>query len=133
MEMIHIPRLRNKELQTVGENSLRICNSIIEVKPAFDKVATTLEVFIKGMQKDKVDSHQRSVYDKKRDKYTSGLVNNIKYEKNFEHAADNAQVVADLINIVSKYTGINKMPFNEQTAATDNMLVEIKTVGWLYL
>jgi len=128
MEMIYIPRLRNKELQTVGENSLRICNALIEVKPAFDMVSATLEVFIKGMQKDKVDSQKRSIYDKKRDKYTSGLLNNIKYEKNFEHAADNAQVVADLLNIVSKYIGINKMPFNEQTAATDNMLVEIKTV-----
>lgn len=128
MDIIHIPRLRNRELQTVGENSLRICSEITEVKPAYDKANATLESFIKGMQKEKLDGQQKSVYDKKRDKYTAGFINNIKYEKNFNHTDENAAVVVDLNNVISKYTGVTRLPFNEQTAATDNMLQEVKTV-----
>ncbi len=30
--------------------------------------------------------------------------------------------------MINKYTGINKFPLNEQTAATDNLLSEIKSV-----
>lgn len=128
MEIIHIPRLRNKELQTVSENSLGICSTIPEVKPAHDKASATLQTFVKGMQKEVLDGQQRAAYDKHRDKYTSGFLSNIRYEKNFNHTDENAATVVALNNVINKYTGIARLPFNEQTAATDNMLQEVKAV-----
>ena len=73
MDIIHIPRLRNKELQTVGEDSLRICSGITEVKPAYDKADAKLKLFIEGMLKEKIDGQSKTNVDKQRDKYTSGV------------------------------------------------------------
>ncbi|WP_289053973.1 DUF6261 family protein [Carboxylicivirga marina] len=128
MEIIHFPRLRNKELQTVGENSLQICNGIPEVKPAYDKASSTLSTFVKGMQKDKNVGQSKKSYDRKRDTYTSAFIYNVKYEMSYEHNVEDTALVTALNNIIGKYAGIARLPYNEQTAATDNMLDEVQVV-----
>ncbi len=130
MELLNLPRLRHKELQTVGENSIRICSNILEVKPAVDKVQTSLDTFKQGMQKDKSNNISKKELDGERDRYTFGLLRTIQAETYFEYQdEETAQTVLKLGAIAGRYTGITRLPLNEQTAATDNLLDEIKKLN----
>lgn len=129
MELINLPRLRNQELQTVGENSIRICSAINEVTTAVDKAANSLNSFKKGMQKDTSTGISKAELDNKRDRLLYGLMLSIKAESHFPHDSTTAKTASTLINIANKYTGITRMSYNEQTAAIDNLLEEISKLG----
>jgi hypothetical protein len=130
MELLNLPRLRNKELQTIGEQSIRICGNISEVKPALEKAKASLETFKQGMQKDKSSGISKAEIDKERDRFTYGLLLNIKAETYFEYQEEaTQQAVARLAAIANKYTGITRLPLNEQTAAVDNLLDELKKLN----
>ncbi len=128
MELINLPRLRNKELQTVGENTLRICHPIPEVKPAVDKVVDALNVFKEGMQKDVALTISKSELDKVRDKLLIGFTTTVKAETYYPHNDGVSKLVASIDNIVNKYNGIARYRYNEETAAIDNMLDELNQV-----
>ncbi|WP_439182665.1 DUF6261 family protein [Carboxylicivirga taeanensis] len=126
MELLNLPRLRNKELQTVGEQSIRICGNIAEVQTALDKAKASLETFRQGMQKDKSSGISKAEIDQERDRFTYGLLQSIKAETYYNHQEEaTAQLVTRLATIAGKYTGITRFPLNEQTAAIDNLLDEI--------
>ncbi|TRX66548.1 DUF6261 family protein [Carboxylicivirga sp. M1479] len=128
MEIVNLPRLRMKQLQTVGENSLRICEAIPEVKPATDKVKSLIGDFKLGMQKENVPAVTKVELDKLRDKYISGFRLEVKSETYFPHETDKAQLIDTLSVILAKYSDINRYSYNEQTAAVDNMLTEISKI-----
>ena len=125
MELLTLPRLRNKELQTVGENSVRICGEIVDVKPAIDKVTITLNTFKEGMQKELISAGTKKDLDYKRDNLVSGLITNIKAESLFPHPETIQETLLALLTITKKYTGIGRLPYNEETAAIDNMMDEL--------
>jgi len=129
MELINLPRLRMKELQTLGENSLDVCRSIEELSPAVEAVDVALDDFKQGMIKDKASGGTKTELDKQRDLLISGFMMDIKAESYFPHEANKKEVVDSLKRIANKYgTKINRLRYNEQTAAVDNMLVEYKEV-----
>lgn len=130
MDLINLPRLRMKELQTVGENSLRICRNITELQPAVDKVKITLKAFKQGMLKEKVSADSKTKLDKERDRLVSGLMHELKAEQCFPYQDDaEKNIVTQLTNLSEKYGfKINKLRYSEETAAIDNLLAELKSI-----
>ncbi|TRX64588.1 DUF6261 family protein [Carboxylicivirga sp. M1479] len=128
MELLNLPRLRLKELQTVSENSVRICDAIPEVQPAVKKVKEAIADFKASMQKEKVPAATKSELDKKRDKLIYGLVLRIKSDSHYPFTGEKSQAIESLLSITTKYNGINRFRYNEQTAAVDNMIDEMRNV-----
>jgi len=128
MELLNLPRLRMKELQTVGENSIRICQAIPEVEPAVAKVRATMDDFLKGMQKHKTSAATKAELDKVRDQYVRGMVLNVQAESYYPHKGEKAQSINVLLKIATKYSSSTRLRYNEQTAAIDNMLDEMQKI-----
>lgn len=129
MDLINLPRLRMKELQTVGESTVRICNTIPEVQNEVNKVIKSLDKFVLGMQKDKAFKGAKAELDHRRDSLTYALFTAIKSESYYPHNGKIKQTVDALVAITNKYVGINRYRYAEQTAAVDNMIEEIRSLG----
>ena len=127
MELINLPRLRHKELQSVAESTLRICANISEAQPALAKVNTHLEAFKQGMLKEQASAADKSELDKQRDRLLSGFMQNLKAEKYFPHQDKDVVEVLDQIAQVTRKHGprITKLSYSEETSAIDNLLTEI--------
>ena len=128
MHLISLPRLRMKELQTLAENSIKICQPIEEVKPALQQVESALAAFIQGMLKDKSTGVSKKTLDKRRDYAISGFFNVIKAEKYFPHEDENVvEAIIKLSAIINRFgLDIIRLPYDEETSAVDNMIAEIK-------
>jgi len=131
MELINLPRLRNKELQSVAESTLLICATITEVQPALTKVDTQLEAFKQGMLKEQASAADKSELDKQRDRLLSGFMQNLKTERYFPHQdSDKVKALNSALPIAEKYgTQITRLPYNEETAAIDNLIAEWKQLN----
>ncbi len=130
MQLINLPRLRTLELQTLAENSIKLCHNIEEVKLALTNVQSALSAFKQGMLKDKSTGASKHTLDKIRDNIISGFIHVVKAEKYFPHEDENiAKVIFNLTTILAKYgSEIIHLPMNKETDAIDNMLAEIKKV-----
>ncbi|TAJ06852.1 hypothetical protein DMA11_22360 [Marinilabiliaceae bacterium JC017] len=130
MELISLPRLRVKELQTVGEKSLSICAGIIEVEPAARKVETILEVYKKGVRKDQASAGEKKGLDKIRDRFVSGFTADLNAEMYFPHVDPvTVEALNRLQDLTQKYgTKITRLPYSEETAAVDNLLADLKEI-----
>lgn len=130
MEMIHVPRLRMNELQTLSESSLSITGAIPEVANERQKVETELTAFKEGMLKSQASAEGKRTIDKERDRYVSGLAYNIKAERFYPYTEEESiNTVNELLKQNSKY-GIksSRLPVNEQTATVDNWIDELEAL-----
>ncbi|MBN2639495.1 MAG: hypothetical protein JXR65_10480 [Bacteroidales bacterium] len=134
MEIINLPRLRVNQLQTLCENSLKICEPIVEIASATEKVKAASDAFATGMLKDKAFSGKKEL-DLLRDELLSGLIKSVHAEQQFPHEDAAAKaVVNSLVQAVNKYgTKIKRLPFDEETAAIDNLLADLATIDFLPL
>ena len=73
MQLINLPRLRLKELQTLSENTLLICQSIEEIRPGTMKIESALTAFKTGMLKEQASAATKLELDKTRDRLISGF------------------------------------------------------------
>lgn len=130
MDIINIPQLRLGQLQALTESSLKIAQPLTVLEDAVARVQTTFEVFKAGMQKDQASSDKK-LLDQKRDKLISGFLMAIKAEDNFYHTDPVAtDTQAALKKVMKPYTSkIIRLPYDEQTAAVDNMIEEVETVA----
>lgn len=128
MDILNLPRLRNKELQSVAEETLRICDNIEEVKPALGKVIPLLDAFKQGMLKEQASAADKSTIDKERDRLLSGFMKDLKAEQYFPHQEPTTvQALKNVMPIVEKYgTQITRLTYNEETIAIDNLITEWK-------
>ncbi|MBN2639002.1 MAG: hypothetical protein JXR65_07935 [Bacteroidales bacterium] len=129
MEIINLPRLRVNQLQTLCENSLKICEPIAEIVSATEKVKAARDAFAAGMLKSKASSGKKEL-DLLRDALMSGFTKAIHAEQMFPH--DDPAAVATIKSItlaVDKYgSKIKNLPYDEESAAIDNLLADIEAI-----
>lgn len=128
IELITLPRLRTKQLQSVAEKSIDACKPLQELQPAIAQLTEKLTLLKAGMVKQEASASEKANLDKKRDKLISGLFYQIKSEAYFPH--ENAEEKLQSLQSFQKKYGfaINRLPLDEQTATVDNMLAEAETL-----
>jgi hypothetical protein len=131
MDLIILPRLRLKELQSLGESSLEICMPITEVEPATQAVSIALAAFKQSMLKEEASAAVKKTIDKSRDRLNYGLMHHIKAEQYFPHTKVEVQeTLIKLVAIAYKYgTKLSRLPFNEESAGIDNMITELNQLN----
>lgn len=132
MEILTLPRLRNHQLQSVTEGSLSFCTGIDVLNTPCNKVETCLANFIDGMMKDKASAKGKAELDTERDTIIRNLMRAITTDIQYPYTTDTELAVAEqLKSILKKYgTGIVRLSYNEQSAAVDNMLADIKAIDF---
>lgn len=129
MEIITLPRLKNAELQSITETSLKICAPIKEIEEQKKQVEKEFAAFKEGAQKNKTKA-EKKIIDDNRDDLISGLFFNIKSETYYPYTDKAAnETIVQLKELSKKYgTKINRLPYNEETAAIDNCIEEVEKI-----
>ncbi len=124
MEIIALPRLRIAELQSLTETSLEICASIPEVEAQKQQIEKEFATFKGGVLKKQAGAEVKKTVDKERDRYNSGFFFDIKAETFYPYTDKAAIETVNKLKALSKKYGtkINRLPFNEETAAVDNCM-----------
>ena len=133
MEILIIPRLKIPELQTLTESALTICAPLIEVAGVTEQiqnVETEFASFKESVLKNRAAAEGKTTVDKERDRYNSVFFYGIKAEFNYPYEDSSAiETVNKLKDLNKKYgTKINRLPFNEETAAIDNCMKEAEAI-----
>ncbi len=127
--MISIPRLRMAQLQTLTESAIALVTPIAIVSDQVAVVQAEFDKFKESLQKDQAASDKKTM-DQARDRLISGFMFDVKAEDNYPH--DDTTVltaVQDVRRIADRYSmGVNRLPYNEQSAQVDNMLGELAKV-----
>ena len=125
MEIITLPRLRIAELQSLTEATLKICEPLTEVEEQKQQVEKEFVPFKEGVLKSKAVA-EKTVVDKVRDRYNSGFFFDIKAETYYPYTDKAAIETVNKLKALSKKYGtkINRLPFNEETAAVDNCMAD---------
>lgn len=129
MKMLILPRLKMAELQSFAEGFLSMVQPHPELTAQVQAVTQSYDVFKKGMLKNQASSEKKTL-DRTRDVYISGLLYTIVAEKAFPHT-DPAWVkmLEEVEHVTEKYGfALNKLPYNEQSAQTDNLLDELEAL-----
>ena len=131
MEIISIPQLRLGQLQTLADKSLEITQPIALVAEAHAAAKGAYDRFLIGMQKEAAASDKKTL-DKTRDAQVSGFMFGIKAETYFPHSEETVKTaLKKLMQLTGDYGfKINKLPYDEETAAIDNLLAEAKAVDY---
>ena len=131
LEMLSVPRVRVAELQSLAEHALMICSRHGQLQAATEKVHTELNEYRAGMQRKPASAAVKADLDKVRDRLITGLFFRIRAEENFPHESPEAKVhLANLSALKKKYhASITSLPLDEETAAVDNLLAELKTMN----
>lgn len=126
MKLITVPQLRLGQLQTLTEQTIKLTEPIGQLSPWLADVQAAFKPFLTGMLKDPAGSDKKTL-DKTRDQYLSGFFLNVKSESYYPHEdATMQEVVQKLLRVTEKYGfKINKLPYDEETAAIDNLLAEL--------
>ena len=129
MEIITLPRLRIAELQSLTEATLKICEPLAEVDKQKKQVEKEFVPFKEGVLKSKAVAEKTAV-DKVRDRYNSGFFFDIKAETYYPYTDKTAIETVNKLKALSKKYGfkINRLPYNEETAAVDNCMEEVDKI-----
>jgi len=129
MEIISIPQLKLSQLQHLAEDSLRITASIALLSDQRGQVKSAFDVFVAGMKKDNATSNRKTL-DRTRDQLVSGFFFAIKAEE--YHPYTDAGVIGkiDTLRKIAEEYGfkINKLPYDEETVAIDNMIARVEAL-----
>lgn len=130
MELIVLPRLSLNHLQTITEESVKLCEAIPELNAAIEKVNNVLEPFKDGMLKESLTAEDKKTTDQKRDKSTKGFIKSVRTELLFEHSdIEILNTLKQLNKVVDKYgIEVTRLPLNAETAAIDNLLSDVAQV-----
>ncbi|MEO1254215.1 MAG: DUF6261 family protein [Bacteroidota bacterium] len=130
MEIISIPQLRLGQLQTLTESTLKIAEPLTELADHVAKVKAEFATFMQGIQKDAAQSDKKTL-DKTRDQFVSGFFFAVKSETYFPHVEQiTKDAVAALSKLADKYGfEINRLSYDEQSAAVDNMIEEVEAIN----
>ncbi|MEM9339253.1 MAG: DUF6261 family protein [Bacteroidota bacterium] len=129
MTILSLPQLRLAELQSLTESLLPIATPLTEVGPQTQQVSEAFETFKQGMIKNAAASDKKTL-DKTRDQLTSGLLYGVQSELLFPPTGTETKTLEQVAEITGRYGfGLNRLPYNEQTAETDNMLKELEALN----
>lgn len=130
IELLTLPRLRNHQLQTVSENSINICAGISQLEAPLTKVTEELDKFKIGMTKEKASAVNKKELDTDRDNLTANFVRSVNAESNFPYS-DPAKkdTMKQLLKVVHSYgLKITRLSYNEESAALDNFINDVKKI-----
>ncbi|MBU2886054.1 hypothetical protein KO507_09805 [Gilvimarinus agarilyticus] len=129
MNIITIPQLRLGQLQSLTEQTLKITAPFEVLAPYTASVQAAFDPFLTGMQKETSASDKKTL-DRTRDRYLSGFFYSMEAESYYPTDDPVAkEVVKKLLQITEKYGfKINKQPYDEETAAIDNLLAELAKI-----
>lgn len=130
MELILLPRLRTKELQSLADETIEICTGIPVIEEPLSVVVKYLADYKASMLKDHASGFDKKVYDQKRDDLIIGLYYAIRSAQYFPFETEvEKNTLKNLADAVFKYGGrVAKLPYNEETAAIDNILSAVKKI-----
>ncbi|WP_068471626.1 DUF6261 family protein [Saccharicrinis aurantiacus] len=130
MELIVLPRLSLNHLQTITEESVKLCETIPELSAAIEKVNNVLEPFKEGMLKESLTAVDKKNTDWKRDRLTKGFIKSVRNELLFDHSdAEVLETLKQLNKVVDKYgIEVTRLPLNAETAAIDNLLSDVAQI-----
>ena len=129
MDVLTVPKLRNHELQTVTKDLLNICNGLTKLKEPLDIVSEIFDRFKGGMTKEKASASSKKELDNTRDVFTSSFVKAVMAEQYYPHTEKEIiEALQAVRKVVDKYGGskVNRLSYNEQSAALNNMLSDLK-------
>lgn len=129
MEMIKLPQMRLAQLQALTESALTITEGLPEVAAQVVAIEQAFESFQQGMRKSNAASNKNTL-DRTRDFLNSGFFKGVESEQLFPHNdAATKQAYTAVAAIASKYDyALNRLSYDEQTAKTDNMIVELEAL-----
>lgn len=130
MELIVLPRLSLNHLQTISEESIKLCEAIPELDAAISKVNEVLDPFKEGMLKESLTAEEKKSMDTERDRFTRGFIKSVRNELLFNHPKENViNALKQLNKVVDKYgLEITRLPLNAETAAIDNLLSDVEQI-----
>ena len=129
--ILSVPRVRVGQLQSLAENALAICSRHGQLQTATEKVRAELTEFKAGMLRQPASAAVKAELDKVRDRLITGLFFQIRAEEHFPHESPEDKVqMANLSALKKKYNStITSLPLDEETAAVDNLLTELKAIN----
>lgn len=129
IEMITLPRMRLAQLQSFTESFQEIVEPVTVLAPQALEVATAFTAFQESMSDDGPTSEKRAL-DKVRDRYISCLLDTIENEKHYPHDDAGKATVDQVAAIADRYGhDITRLPYDDQSSATHNMLNAMEEVG----
>lgn len=129
MEEVKIPRLRHNEMQFVGESTVRICSGQELLTQALQIVIKFLGAFKAARQKEKI-SQSKSELDRWRDRLVTGMMYHFRSELYYPYVDEELKASTEHIRaLYKKYLPTSHLPYKEETAAVDNLIVELEKIG----
>ena len=128
MKPLFIPRVRLNQLQALLETTLKECSVLTAIERKLAALLIIAEMFKQAMIRDAASATSKTALDGFRDRRTSAFMHAVEAEMVFPHT-DEAILKAlnQLAEVLFSYDyEIIKLPVDEQTSATTNMLSEIK-------
>ncbi|MEM6815511.1 MAG: DUF6261 family protein [Bacteroidota bacterium] len=126
--MLVLPSLRWAQLQSFTESLLSIVDPLTEVAPQTQKIKEAFTVFQQGMMKDQASSGKEAL-DRSRDQYIKGLLYGIQSEQHFPQEVDHEALMKQLLELADNYGfGLIRLPYNDQSSQTDNLLTELEAI-----
>ena len=132
MELLTLPKLRHQQLQTVTEDSLKICEGLTQLQVPIDKVNLQFERFKGGMTRDKATATEKKELDNTRDHLVANFIKAVVAESYFPHNNNLIkETLSEVVKVVSSYgTKIVRLSYNEESAAIDNMLTDLSKINF---
>lgn len=131
MKLIALPRLRLNQLQTLAENSVRICQALPQLEAALANVVPVLAEYKDSMNKPQTSAAQREEFDKSRDQALLGFTLDVRSNLYYAaHPPEVLQALQNLAQLLDKYDDIRYLPLDEETAAIDNLQAELRSVDF---
>ena len=125
MKLITLPQLRMAQLQTLAESTIQLVTPISEVSSETTALMEAFSIFQQGMIKKYASSDKRTL-DRSRDLIASGFFKSIEAEQLFPAEETTKTLLDEVLTVVDKYGfELSRLPYNEQTSKTDNMLNEL--------
>lgn len=128
MELKYVPRVSVNELYTLGKASVEICMPFAsDLKDDLPNAKERLKEYELGLQKDKELYVKKTVLDNRRDRPVVGFKYDVKAEEYYPHDDATKEALRLLKETFNKYgKNMNTLPFDEQTAAEQMFLKEVK-------
>ncbi len=127
MNLLKTPRLRLAQLQSFTKSALNIVQGLSEIETETTQVSTAFTPVNESVINMEAKSNKK-ILDQSRDTLISGLVQATQAEQKFPNEDDSVlATLKQFTDIVFKYGyDLTYLPYDDESAETDNLLAELK-------
>lgn len=132
MELLTLPRLRNNQLQTVSDDTIKISVGLPQLESHIPKVKKQIKRFKTGMTKEKLSASDKKKLDSSRDELAACFIRAVKIESHFPHKDENTiATLKRVLDVVDNYgLKMTRLSYDEETAAMDNFIFDLKKIDF---